>query len=1206
MSTSLAIGTSRYDPRLAPTAASGIDERTPSTVHTTAMSERRYLQITPSPEPLPADRITDQFEQLHRALGDHTIEVCLATDGDELTYTLGTDAVAFDSLRRVTSRLFPDSYALTPIDTDADPLETQLNDPTAIAELHGVGDRRDDWQTRLRPPSYSDAPEQHDTARLEDAPGLPLTSIAAGLTASNVPAAYQALLEPKPDWSGEAEYRVHRLDHARDTLSQRVVGSILPPTESDDEDRHAPRRSPHRRGDTGSIPGTRIDAILAKSARNCYTVNARLLASGPTAGAIVDDLAATFTAVGGAFYDLRPVSYDEPQQALTTAVSQRTMRQPSLTRRLGYHVPLVSNRSPAIIADSTTAPHFALLDGATLTETSQRAIRALPSERTGLSPPAAEALTQYDHGLEIGQPRRRDGTAEQSTVALPPSLQPLHTAWFGKTGSGKSTALTRAITANQKATDGADICILPKGDDMASTLLRTQYAEHGHLENVYYFDCSDTLPALSMFDIRADLDAGIPRTTAVQDVTDHYIELLRAVTGAESFDSAVRSPDVIRYIVKALFDHEYGADAFAHRDFERVVHQFRREGEPPLVSDDDLRGMLVGVTENDPQAFDHIMQGVANRIEKVPLDDRLARVFNHVDDAETPTFDLASVLDEDALVILDTGGLRAKSQQSLALVLLSNLWTALRQRSRRRDDTESEGDADLPLVNLYLEEAADLAVSDLLSDLLAQSRSFGLGITLAMQFPGQLREADPEAYSELMNNVSTLVTGNVALDTRLQQRLATDDTPAEEVGTRLRALSRGEWLITLPAPFGEPEPQPFVVESLPLPAGHPEAANSLSDARVAGFQVEHAAAIERTRQQMGLSLDDAGTADAAVAESNSSLGVDQPAVQVDSALPTGERLPAEVVYHREAHAIACDSCGARYDPTVEGISRGVGCCGDIDELDREEIPICEIPLTLSEGERNAIEWSHSQLLFLQAVYAAQQRRFDPLAYDLLDDGMDDIQADCGLEDDVVEELLGAGLLRHDGDTPHTLYTVTPAGRRLLKEPHREGDAHGHGAGDVAESSLHTVLVALGARYIEAEYVACEASAAVEARRYFGVPDGEGRYDAVGLDDEGEVVVTLEAERVNGDVYSAVPDDYDKLAAPDPEAAIWVTVSGAAAHEVLHVLNQPAHGPARVTKEYSENSPPSQWRIDEPGFTELQTASMLVRDLDLTIADRPRR
>ena len=38
------------------------------------------------------------------------------------------------------------------------------------------------------------------------------------------------------------------------------------------------------------------------------------------------------------------------------------------------------------------------------------------------------------------------------------------------------------------------------------------------------------------------------------------------------------------------------------------------------------------------------------------------------------------------------------------------------------------------------------------------------------------------------------------------------------------------------------------------------------------------------------------------------------------------------------------------------------------------------------------------------------------------------------------------------------------------------------------------------------------------------------------------------------------------------------------------------GDPQVTKEYSENSPSSRWRIDEPGFAEMQTAGPLLRDL----------
>jgi hypothetical protein len=1182
---------------------------------TTESTAYQYIRVRPSADPLPADRLTEQFEQLHRSLDGHTVEVLVTSTpaADELRYYLGTAPAAGESLRRVCGRLFPDSYALTEATS---PLPEF--DPAAAATLQGVPERPADWQTRLRPPSFSSAPEQHETARVEAAPGLPLDSVIEGLLAAPGPVVYQALLKPKPDWGGEAEYRVDRLDRAADTVGQRLVRAVVGPVEADEETTTTPA---HRRGDTGSQPGTRIDAILAKSARNCYDVNARVLAGGPDAAATVRDLAAAFGAIGGDFYDVRAaVHTDERAEALATALRQRTFHDgDGVVERLRRRLPLGSTRSPRVVADATTVPHFCLFDGSSLTAAGRRALRALPGERTGLTPPTAAQLDRYDHGLALGHPVRQDGARLATTVSLPPALQPLHAAWFGKTGSGKSTALVNAILANHGATDGADILVDPKGDGMARAYLRAHYAEYGDLEDVYYFDCRETLPAVGFFDIRDDLAAGVARTTAVQDVVDHYVEILRGVMGAEAFDAAVRSPDVIRYLVKALFDADHGADAFTHRELEAAVHRFRDSETPPTVGDDDLQRMLRGVTENDRQAFARIMQGVANRIEKVPLDDRLARVFNHVPDrgasgngagegdgpevpvdpegerlegaasGAQPSFDLRRVLDEDAVVILDTGGVRAGSQRSLALVLLSALWTALRRRRRAAD-----GD-DLPLVNLYLEEAADLAVSDLVSELLARSRGFGLSVTLAMQFPAQLREADSQAYAELMNNVSTVVTGNVAVDTNLQQRLATDDMPPEDVGNRLRALSRGEWLASLPAPFAETEPRPFVLESLDLPPGHPDGDAPLSDARRAAFEAQRELVASRTRERAGLAIN----GDGAAPDAGGDAGRRD---RVDTTLPYTDRLPAPVTYDAAADALVCRDCEARYPGHIDGVRRAVGCCHDLAALDRDDVPVCRIDLTLTAAERAASGWTDGQLMFLQAVYDATHQRFDPLAYDLRRDSMLRLRDDVGIDAAAVEELIEAGLLREDGTRPHTLYTVTVDGREAIGVSHRAGIAHGDGVGDLSESSLHALLVAVGAQLLRERFV--EGGPATRVRRYHDVT--RGRLDAAALDGEGRVVAALEAERPTNDLAQAVPEDYDVMAATDPTAALWVVPSRGAAHAVLEALNDPADGNPRVEKTYSEGYAPQRFNLDAPGCTAIHTRSYVENSLLETAPDEVQR
>jgi hypothetical protein len=72
----------------------------------------------------------------------------------------------------------------------------------------------------------------------------------------------------------------------------------------------------------------------------------------------------------------------------------------------------------------------------------------------------------------------------------------------------------------------------------------------------------------------------------------------------------------------------------------------------------------------------------------------------------------------------------------------------------------------------------------------------------------------------------------------------------------------------------------------------------------------------------------------------------------------------------------------------------------------------------------------------------------------------------------------------------------------------------------------------------------------------------------------------------------VPADYDKMAACDPEEAIWLAMSNAEAHEILAALNDPLEGDPRVDKSYAESTPTTSFRIDRPGFTDCHTLAHL--------------
>ena len=837
---------------------------------------------------------------------------------------------------------------------------------------------------------------------------------------------------------------------------------------------------------------------------------------------------------------------------------------------------------------------FCLLGGETLTAAGARAVGPTPSERTSLPRPPREQLQRYrGAGMALGQPLTTDGTPDADPLVLPPALQRLHVALIGQTGAGKSTVLTNAILANRDAARGASIVIDPKGGRMVDDYLRAHFARYGSLDDVLYFDCSEVLPAISFFDIRDQLAAGVSRTTAVQDVTDHYQELLAQLMGEERYYRAIRSPDIITYLTKALFDPVSGSDAYGHDDLHAAVREMHERQTPPAVSDADLERALAGVVANRTQTFSDIMGGVASRIEEVTTDSRLARIFNHVTTDDSPAFDLASFLDEPVTIVLDTGDLRREAQRALTMVVLSNLWTALKRRQRRNGP-------DNPLVTVYIEEAAGVATSALLQDLLAQAREFDCSLTLSMQFPGQFGDREARTYFEVLNNIGTVLVGPVPHDPRLAERIATDGMPPQAVANRLRALRRGQWLVSLPAGFDETVPRPFLARSLPLPPGHPESEEPLTARANTRYAAARFLSAERTQEAHGLTVelpsishhqdsetDGQTTRDATSDDSAADFGVSSTdqgeTMRVDSALPYTKRLPRCVRYDAASHALYCKACENRYDPSIDGMRRAIECCHSLADVDRADIPVCDLNLKLSAEDRAASEWTDRQLLFVQAVYNAQQLRFDPLEYDLLRDSMLRLQEYVGVDAATVTDLVDADVIRIDTDHPHRLYSVTPDGRRVIGESYRQGVDYGHGKGDLDETSQHVFAVEVGRRYLIEQYRDDPDSPITEVVAYYDL-DENRRLDVAALDADGDICITLEAERINHDYREAIPEDFDKMASCTPDEAIWLSMTRTEGHTILSTLNDPPDGDPRVTKTYAKGTPPQQYVLDTPGCT----------------------
>ncbi|WP_458207700.1 hypothetical protein [Haladaptatus sp. NG-SE-30] len=1113
--------------------------------------------------------------------------------------------------------------------------DTQTVDPHRLAkpyaagvEYEGNATMRQDWQLPLtalyeRTQGTMSAKRNHTTTSRTkrsnvqtQSARIPLATLIEAISTAEVPVVYQVVCRLRGDDHTSAEVHCTNLEQGTVTIGDRIWNELFPEAASDDADPPQMYRD-------------RLEAIRDRDLRRTLTVSACAVAltrhTPDQADQVARRLASTLGHLGGSDHtitgrvatDSAGRTYGETPEGtqIYDALCERTVDDPTYeTTKSAF--PFTSNTSTGLIVTPAELPGFCLLDGGALTPSGKRALATRYAERTGLVLPSPQELARYvPPGQAIGMPLTHDRHPYGHALCIRPEDQRRHAFIVGDTGSGKSILMMMAALTNLDATDGPDIFFFHKAGT-ATELLQMYHGTYGRLDDereILYFDLTEVLPALSFFDIRPLLEAGVSREEARSRKAGHYEEILAGVMGGKQYSRAPESRKAIRNTIRALFDPIHGADAFAHADLYRELQAIEKQETLPSVSEDALARYFTGLGERDRDMFKGIMGGATGRVETVATDGRLAPLFDHVAAHERsehiggeesgghdPHFDFSEEIDEDTVIVFDFGGMEASVKRTLTLVLLSNLWTALKARAENL-----QAAANSPQVNCYFDEAADVADTKLMDTLLSQGRSFGLSIALGVQFPAQLDSADPDSntYEEALNEIATVVAGNVSLAEQLAEALATPDMPPHALKRRLAAMPSGEWLVRPGSGFDTPTVRPFLAKSLPALPGHPASDQPLSGTDKLLFEAAFYRLKSQTFLDAGLAQVEAMTNRGEMGETDTDADSDatdesatQSTVRVDTLFPHTERIPTCVAYDEDTHSLRCLRCENRYDPSTEGMLRAIECCHSLDTVDRDDIPICEFNLKLAPVEIDASEWSVKQLLFLQAVYNAQQLRYDPLEYDLLTDSMLRLQEYVGIGSDAVRALLDADLLRHDTDHPHRLYTVTSDGRAVIGESYRQDVDYGHGRGDLEESTEHVFAVEVLRQYLDHEYVQNAKSAVVDVVPYYEI-DEQRRLDVAGLDADGEIVVAGEVERVNHDIRRAVPEDFDKMADSDVEEAIWVVPKQAAGHKVLAALNDPLEGTPRVEKTYAETTPPQQFRIDTPGMTAIYPVGWLRDRLD---------
>jgi hypothetical protein len=277
---------------------------------------------------------------------------------------------------------------------------------------------------------------------------------------------------------------------------------------------------------------------------------------------------------------------------------------------------------------------------------------------------------------------------------------------------------------------------------------------------------------------------------------------------------------------------------------EHVLDQLWQAGPPdgdigaaPRASQAEVQRKINRQLELDPNTFATIMGGMSNRLDYVTQDAHLRRIFDNTE----PRFDFRDILDEDMMVLFDLGDLRDEAARLMTGVILTNLEDALETRKR----TASAMPDDY-VVNLLIDEAASVVVSEVMNDLLEKGRSFRLSVGLSLQFPEQIEEeGNRQVYLNVLNDVATTLVGKISVDREIARAMAHEEMDPAAFANRIRSLPRGEWIAQLPSPtFGETGPEPFSLEPMPIPDGHPESDNPFDDGQERTFE----AALERVEE----------------------------------------------------------------------------------------------------------------------------------------------------------------------------------------------------------------------------------------------------------------------------------------------------------------------------------------------------------------------
>jgi hypothetical protein len=399
-----------------------------------------------------------------------------------------------------------------------------------------------------------------------------------------------------------------------------------------------------------------------------------------------------------------------------------------------------------------------------------------------------------NEGTLLGVNRYR-GETHEIRMAKGDRLRHLYV--IGQTGTGKTTLLKNMIIEDIKAGNG--VCFIdPHGSDVQDILANIPKER---IDDVIYFDPSFTPRPFALNMLEYDETHPEQKIFVVNELLSIFRKLYSAVPESmgPAFEQYFRNATML-----VMEDPETGntlleiprvlADAnFRNLKLSRcknpIVVQFWRDIAAKSTGEASLANMVPYITNK----FDIFLSN---------------DVMRPIIAQEKSSFNFRDIMDNKKILLVNLakGKLGDINANLIGLVLVGKILMAALSR------VDSFGKP-LPDFYLYIDEFQNIT-TDSISSILSEARKYGLSLTVAHQFIGQLVES---IKNSVFGNVGSMAVFRVGADDA--QFLESQFAPVFASSDLMKIENRNAYLKMLIN--GRPV-SPFNIETLPPPQGNPE------------------------------------------------------------------------------------------------------------------------------------------------------------------------------------------------------------------------------------------------------------------------------------------------------------------------------------------------------------------------------------------------